>query len=390
MVLNIISGTSHVRDRGRNVWYTRSGVNSKIQTGDEVLNTHTPLGFRKGSLAGARNPGLRRAVRMVMRIFQSLGGRRWFIIGGVGCLALLTLVVGAIGLVLVWGGISYSRIGAPTPDPAGRRVVLGPALAGDPGSSDRSAPTPVNLTIEMVEGSFEVQPGPPGGEIKVEGTFASRYYELVEERSGDEFGSELSLRLMPTAGLFTRVVAGLTDIDSTHPNHLVVSIPEDVPVALTLRLSTGESRTDLGGLTLTDLDVDLSLGEHSLDFTKPTRSGPQHAVIRLEMSDGKLMNLGNGRFRSLQVSGWMGNFRMDLGGAWEPGSRSEVGVTHSMSDLTLLIPQEVCVDPRSRATVSFGESNPAALIETGDRPEGTPVLEINLSTSVGGADIRRY
>ncbi len=86
----------------------------------------------------------------------------------------------------------------------------------------------------------------------------------------------------------------------------------------------------------------------------------------------------------------MGSFRVDLSGAWETGSRSEISVTHSMSDLTLLIPREVRVDSDSSAQFSFGESNPAALIETVDKPAEAPVLKIDLSTSMGGANIRRY
>jgi hypothetical protein len=249
---------------------------------------------------------------------------------------------------------------------------------------------PADLTIDMMEGEFDVRPGPPGSEIQVEGTFASSYYELVEKRSGDEFGQEISLRLVPTAGFFTRLLAGLTEISSKHPNRLTVFIPEDVPVALTLRMSAGESRTDLGGLTLTGLDVDFSKGEHRLDFSKPVRAGPERAVMRLEMGESKVMNVGNGRPRSLQVAARMGEFRVDLGGAWETGSRSEISLTHSMSELTLLIPQEVQVDRSSTAEFSFGESNPASLLEAGDKPEGTPVLKIDLSTSMGGASIRRY
>jgi hypothetical protein len=322
------------------------------------------------------------------------GCRRGLFIGGVGCVSLFILVVGAVGPAMVWGGMSYRRMGAPTPDPAQRVIALGPALTGGGAATGEPAGPgsriPVSLTIDMMEGDFEVRPGPPGSEIQVEGTFASSYYELVEERSGDEFGQEVSLRLVPTAGFFTRVLAGLTDIGSKHPNRLVVSIPEDVPVALTLRMSAGESHTDLGGLTLTDLDVDFSKGEHDLDFTKPVRAGPEQAVIRLEMGDGKVMNVGNGRPGRLQVNARMGGFRVDLGGAWESGSTSEISVTHSMSDLMLLIPQEVWVDRDSSAQFSFGESNPATLKESGDKPEGIPVLKIDLSTSMGGANIRRY
>jgi hypothetical protein len=322
------------------------------------------------------------------------GCRRGLFIGGVGCISLVILMVGAVGLALVWGGVSYRRMGAPTADPAERTVPLGPVLAGgDAGAGEAVlsvAPTPVDLTIEMMEGEFQVEPGPSGSEILVEGTFASKYYELEEERSGDEFGRKVGLRLVPTAGFFTRVLAGLTDIGERHPNRLTVFIPEDLPVALTLRMSAGGSRCDLGGLTLTGLDVEFSKGDHRLDISRPVRAAPDQAVIKLEMGDGKLSNLGNGRFRNLQVNGRMGSFRVDLGGAWEPGSRSEVSVSHSMSDLTLLIPREVRVDRDSFAVFSFGESNASALMETGEKPADAPVLKIGLSTSMGGANIRRF
>ena len=50
-------------------------------------------------------------------------------------------------------------------------------------------------------------------------------------------------------------------------------IPPGVPIDLTLNVTMGESRIDLGGLTLSELGLDLSMGNHEVDFSTPVADG---------------------------------------------------------------------------------------------------------------------
>jgi hypothetical protein len=346
------------------------------------------------------------------------GCQRSLFIVGVGCFSLVILVVGVLGVAVIWAGASYRRMGAPEAEPADRKVVLSPALTGgdEPSpamagttASDRdgqeplpaivelpSSPAtpfsrrqPVRLTIDLMEGEFEIRPGAPGSDLRVEGTYSPLYYELTDERTTGDLGDEILLRLAPKVGFFTRMIAGLTEIGERHPNRLIVILPQDVPIALSLRLSAGASRSDLGGLNLTDLKTDFSKGTHHIDFGKPLKEDLEQMDLKLAMGEGEILHVGNAGPRSLHLETRMGTFRIDLGGDWAPGSQSEVNVAHSMGDLTLLIPAEVRVDDRSSNRVVFGGMQAESLKETGHEPEDAPVLKLHTRTSMGGIQIRR-
>ena len=200
---------------------------------------------------------------------RARGGRGKLMSIAIGCFSVIFLIVGIAGIMAVWAGISYRSLGAPTSDAAALAVAMGDPAAAPPAGTAlatlspsefpgaRRSPAPVRLNIAFSEGNFEILPGPPGSDITVEGSYASNYYELLEERREDENGMEISLNLKATAGWFTRMMAGLNHFDNNHPNDLTVRIPPDIPIDLNVQMDAGQSRVELGGLTLTDLDVDL-------------------------------------------------------------------------------------------------------------------------------------
>ena len=95
---------------------------------------------------------------------------------------------------------------------------------------------PLRLRIDMQEGRFEVRSGPAGSELRVDGTFASTYYELTDERDEDADGGRgLTIRFRSSRSLPVRLFAGLM-AGRGNPNRLTVSIPEDLLVDLSFEV----------------------------------------------------------------------------------------------------------------------------------------------------------
>ena len=114
-----------------------------------------------------------------------------------------------------------------------------------------------------------------------------------------------------------------------------------MPIDLSLNVSMGESRIDLGGLTLSELGLDLSMGNHEVDFKEPVVDGMHRLRLNARMGNVSIENLGNARAKSIDTSGSMGNVTADLGGEWRPGSEAELSFTQSMGEVQVKVPTKV-------------------------------------------------
>jgi hypothetical protein len=150
----------------------------------------------------------------------------------------------------------------------------------------------------------------------------------------------------------------------------------------------GESRIDLGGLTLSDLGLDLSMGNHEVDFRQPVVDGITRLRVNARMGNVRLENLGNARAKSVDASGSMGNLTADLGGEWQPGSESELSFTQSMGEVRVNVPTKV----RLQADVRDAEGKTRNIGSNADETTDpkAPVIKVRVSTSMGEGRVTRY
>ena len=197
------------------------------------------------------------------------------------------------------------------------------------------------------------------------------------------------VRFRSTQSLVVRLFGGLMTGSGRSPNRLTVSIPEGLPVDLSLRFGQGQSRIDLGSLTLTDLDADVSMGDHELAFSRPLAEVVPRVRLNGQMGDIQFSDLGNARALDLEVGSSMGDIRIDLGGDWPRDGVSGVSIRHSMGDLRLRIPNDVHLSADSSSRAYFAESGGLDTSDETDDPDA-PSLELHLSASMGEARVIRY
>lgn len=307
--------------------------------------------------------------------------------------AFMFLIVGA-GMVLLWAMSSADSLGEPTAEAVTRTIAIAESAPPEaPGAVVQEvgsrATGPLRLNIALQDGTFEIRPGPPGSDVTVDGGYAAPYYELVEEHSTDRDGRRTMLiALRPTSSILVRVVASIRARGDV-PNNLTVTIPAGVPMELELTLRAGETRTDLGGLTLVDLEADLSMGEHQLDFSRPLAQPLTRAEVNGSMGDVTLKNLGNARALEFETSSRMGNFNVDLGGDWPVETVADLVFNHSMGDLRLSAPESVRIATDSESSVRLGDSGDLDMVEGGPDP-AAPVVRLHISTTMGETRFRRY
>jgi hypothetical protein len=319
------------------------------------------------------------------------GWQKAGLIAGIGCGSIVMLLLVAAAATVFWARSTLAEYGDTTPTRMERTIAIRDAAADTAGGTRPQGAAaainePLRLNLDLEEGNFTIRPGPAGGQVHVEGTYAASLYELSEEHDPAGAAQRTTIRFRSKAPALARLIAGIGNDGSEGRPDITVTIPADAPLDLSLRVSMGESRIDLGGLTLSDLGLDLSMGNHQVDFSTPVVEGLRQMSLSARMGNVSVENLGNARAQSISGSGNMGNLTADLGGDWKPASAADLSFTHSMGELTLRVPRQVRLETN-------GSSQDQPADRTGaDEPGGpaAPVLRLRMSTSMGEGRVVRY
>ena len=308
----------------------------------------------------------------------------WFVVAAV--LAVPSALATVAAVALVWASSTVERLGEPTPEPVARSITL-PGRGADAGDGEgRSA----HLDIHLEDGIFEVRPGPPGSDVRVDGTYARKYYDLVHDHTpaAGSTGRVVTVRLARARSLLVQLVAHAMERAPSSPNELTVTIPRDTPFSVNLTIRAGESRVDLGGLSLTDLAVDLAMGEHRLDLSEPLAVAPRSVRLDGGMGEIRFERLGNTRAAELQASGHMGSVTVDLGGAWPAGATADVTVNNLMGELRLEAPAGLRLVGFAADSPVPGADGPAG--DGRDADPRLPALRLHVSNTMGETRLTRY
>ena len=309
------------------------------------------------------------------------------LIAGVGCLSIIAVIVGGVVIAAMYARATIKNLGDPTPQSVERRIALPPppvTATEQPATSPANRTAPLRVRLELQEGRFTIRPGQPGTDIQVQGRYAPGLFELIESQSTDPSGArEARVRFKSKVPGWTRFFASIGSDDNDGPE-LTVVLPRGTPIDLTLQLSMGQSQVDLGGLTLGEVDVNTSMGEHKIDFREPVVEGMREFRLNASMGNTVIDHLGNARAGTISGHGSMGNVTADLAGTWAPGSATELRFEQSMGDLTVRVPSNVKVDAEVRNAQNDQSTTPT--LKQPDDPKA-PTLRLRLNSSMGNARV---
>jgi hypothetical protein len=321
------------------------------------------------------------------------GWQKVGLFAGIGCFSFVALLVVGFAIAVFYARSTLADLGDTTPKQVERTVAIQtqPTTAEAPPPGTKPAPAganqPMQLNVDLQEGVFEIKPGEPNGRVRVEGRFSEALYELTQQTDTQNGKPRTTIRFRSKAPMWARMLAGLGNDNSDRPR-LTLLIPPAVPIELSLNVSMGESRIDLGGLTLSELGLDLAMGNHEVDFSAPVVDGMTRLRLSARMGNVRVENLGNARARSVDASGSMGNLTADLGGDWRQGSEAELSFTQSMGQVRVDVPTNVRLEADVRDAEGKTQSVPADADETTD-PKA-PVIRLRVSTSMGEGRVARY
>ena len=308
------------------------------------------------------------------------------LIAGVGCLSIIGVVVGGVIIAALYARATIRNLGDPTPQSVERRIEIPqpPAPIKGQTATPANRTSPLRVRLELQEGTFTIRPGQPGTDIHVQGRYAPGLFELTESHSSDPSGArEARIRFKSKLTGWTRFFANIGS-DDDGPE-LTVTLPRGTLIDLTLQLTMGKSEIDLGGLTLGEVDLNASMGEHTIDFREPVVETMRELRLNASMGNVVIDHLGNAHAETISGHGSMGNVTANLAGAWTPGSSTDLRFEQSMGDLTVRVPSNVRVD----ADVRSNQGEPNRQQPTLKQPDdpNAPTLHLRVNSSMGNARV---
>jgi hypothetical protein len=264
--------------------------------------------------------------------------------GCLGCLGLLVLVIGISAVVT---GIAWSH--AKNENVEQLELARDLAWVRAMEEADEMEAVPEDLSSIPPAGTvildfnqtskIDIRPGKPGEPAHVKATFDSNYYELSESYTdGDgESGWTYEVHFRRTSTSYW--VSVLKEIMSGSRPRVFVYLPPDIPYDLEIDISQGGGEVELGGLWLTDLDVNFLQGGGAFDISKPLRTPIENLSVDFSQGGGALQNLGNASPRNLDISFSMGGGAIDLSGEWQRDAH--ISIAQSMGGVTVVLPDNV-------------------------------------------------
>jgi hypothetical protein len=298
------------------------------------------------------------------------------------CFGCLIVAGVGLGLILVLALITVVR---GTPDivrEQGETTHLIPNVDPDTGSTTESLvldPDQVgHIILDVSILSFTVVAAPAGTPLRLDARYDSGKYELEESmQSKGELGWTYRLS-------FDR--RSMFDFRHSPDNRLELHLPAGTPLVIEGRIGTGESSLDLGGLWIENVDLDVGIGEHKIDFSEPLSSPMSSFKVSGSIGETKIYNLGNASPAEIRIGHSIGEIHVGLDGAWQ--NDSDVTVRSSIGALHIGLPPEDFALEFRGARVGLGEVDARRARERAVPPEGAPRIRLQASHKLGEVLLR--
>lgn len=193
----------------------------------------------------------------------------------------------------------------------------------------------VDGEIKLSVGQFDLYKGNSTPDLiaTIEGDYdESRYsYDYDFDPSGQRadllFSSKLKGRIH-------------ANIDGNN-NRWELGLSPDVEWRLKGDIGAAKATLDLGGLSVSELRLDIGAADARIDFSTPNKTTLNYFKISAGACELKMSDIGNARFGQLEFDGGVGSFRLDFSGKFD--YRADAKIEVGLGSVHIIIPSEVGV-----------------------------------------------
>ena len=276
-----------------------------------------------------------------------------------------------------------------------RRLLL-PALALALGASDAAAQsmrpfstyrqwhgeTRIDARLDYAAGALRLAAGRPAELYRMDVLYDGNRYVPVSDYDAARGGVALGLHASGEGGL--RVVS-----KGQLRQTAAVTFSPRSDLSLDVTLGAVDGDLELGGLRLTDLDLQAGASRATVRFSQPNATRCRAATLSAGAAELSVLGLGNSRCDRIAFEGGVGRVTLDFGGSWT--SSSTVEVKMALGEVTLRLPRRIGVRITMDKFLSTFE--PRGLVRRGSSyrspgyDQATRHLDIEVTTAVGGVTV---
>lgn len=214
-------------------------------------------------------------------------------------------------------------------------VLVAAPLAGqdweDFSASRRTAGVEsLDVDVSYGVGRLMIRPGDPGTLYRLDLRYDAETFEPLVDFSGNrlELGAESLGRNINIDG-------------DRGEGEMQLELSPDVAMDLSLEFGAVRATLDLGGLTLSGLDLETGASQSTVSFSRPTRGRIRTAQFEVGAADFVAEGLGNLRADRIDLEAGVGDLTLDFSGEWVDDM--EVDVDIGLGALEIRIPEGVGV-----------------------------------------------
>ncbi len=225
----------------------------------------------------------------------------------------------------------------------------------------------INLKLSFGAGKLTLK---PGADVLVDGTATYNYSELKPEVITD--GGDVEVRV---GNEDFNILPNLNDLKNEWDLKL-----GDQPMNLSIDSGAYDGTLELGGLSLTRLEIKDGAANVEVSFSEPNPVEMSTFTYNTGASDVKITGLANANFSLLDFSAGAGDYTLDFSG--ELKRDASIKIESGLSNLIIIVPEGV----NAVVTVESGLSNVNAgsgwersgsdYVQEGEGPTLTFVIEM--------------
>lgn len=310
-----------------------------------------------------------------------------------GCIGCASVLVIGFGLIFLLAGIQLTQDSTPEPiqQAAEHNLPAPPPLPAGDFASDRpestiqlaegdlpaSSTSGGTLVLDVSMTELTIVPGPADEPLRVNGDFDSNAFRLTEELTTDDNGDWVyNVSFGGKGGMLGLLFRGG---GQNTGNALEIVVPRGHPISFKGKVGIGESRMNLGGLWVQDVDLDYATGDHFLEFREPIPFPMGSFDIKSSMGELEIRGVGDASPETVRVKHGMGSLFLDLQGAWRRDASARVDF--KMGECKIWVPENARVQ-LDGGKVAMGESR-QNLPDYADLPEDAPAIALKVRGSMG-------
>ncbi|MEW6014622.1 MAG: toast rack family protein [Candidatus Zixiibacteriota bacterium] len=127
----------------------------------------------------------------------------------------------------------------------------------------------------------------------------------------------------------------------TEDNRWEMELSRSYKTDLKLEFGLCDAFIDLGGVPLTDLNLDIGVAEGKLVFSSPNPTELDNISIEAGAAEFEIEKLLNANFKTLKFDGGVGEFRLEFTGELKTRAQAEISV--GLGSAVIYLPRELSV-----------------------------------------------